>query len=207
MQIVWLLGLGCTATTNPPEDNRQLETDADADADADSDADVDADTDADATGHTADTSDPCADPPQPEILSAEATCMDANTVQFTLTTNLVVDTARVFTQETGNPTPQYADEHTIDLVVVQKDECGELRSGTRTLQAGVQAPGQPDVSTLFPCTGGQGFDGNALTQVFAVLNSGGIVEDCDAIGDGRDDLVNGTSDRAIDPSFPVGSCL
>ncbi|HHO53450.1 MAG TPA: hypothetical protein ENK18_21905 [Deltaproteobacteria bacterium] len=147
------------------------------------------------------------------IVEAGITCDDANTVTFTATTDGLTSGGLIFSQETGNAEPQWADEH--DLESIDWDEnCGSYDNLARTLTTGAGVNDwQVNQSTVFRCDddgAGNPYHHNAdvMSYAFRVYDFDNVMADCIIGGDDPTGMVNGTYNRVNDPVNPgeLASC-
>ena len=129
------------------------------------------------------------------IDSATVTC-DGNTAVFTLeTSGDGPSAASVFSQETGNPTPNFADEH--DFL-----EADGVR-GTLTLELATGGSRGVEGETLFTCAAHHGDPQGIMTYAYRVYDEFGDLSDCIVQGDNPDALIEGGNRvGGGDPSSP-----
>ncbi len=128
----------------------------------------------------------------PMIEDAFVTCDDKNLVTFTIETiGESPVAASVFSQETGNAEPNYADEFEFDTTGVLSDL--EL-----TLETDADSPGAD--RTIFTCPRHHGNPEGVMTYAYRVYDSLGGLADCVIQGDDPDALQNDLLDRVNDPS-------
>ncbi|MBX2804107.1 MAG: hypothetical protein KTR31_40970 [Myxococcales bacterium] len=125
-----------------------------------------------------------------EIVSAGVSC-DGDVATFALETSLPVEFATVYSQETGNPTPQYADEHELPTD-------GESRTLELTLETGDASP-NPNRSTLFSCPGHHGAPEGIMTYAYRIYDGDGVLADCLVQGHDPAALIDGTNERVSEP--------
>lgn len=143
----------------------------------------------------------------PVIQEVRVECLSTNTVRFYARTEGWTDDGYVFSQETGNQTPNYSDEH--DLTAYDWDACGFEDNLERELSTSADYnAAQRNQSTVFSCEPDVHFDGaGVMTYAFAVNDQQGQVADCLAFGEDVNGMKNSpASDRVNEPSFDLGIC-
>lgn len=143
-----------------------------------------------------------AEPKVVTITGGDINCDTTTQVTFTVNTTGVPEDGTVFSQETGNTTPNWSDEH--DLVVSSADACGQDAELTQTLATGAAvADWAPNQSTVFQCTADTHFDADVMTYAFRVYDDTGALLDCLVAGNNPGGLIDGSIDRVNDPSNPT----
>ena len=127
-----------------------------------------------------------------EIDSATVSC-NGTTATFTMSTSGAVPTsASVFSQETGNPEPQYADEHDFPV-----DDSNEL-----ALELAASGSANVSGETVFSCPLHHGSPQNVMTYIYRVYNDGEL-SDCLAQGHDPEIALDDLADRVNNPSRPA----
>jgi len=142
------------------------------------------------------------------IEKATVNCSGGNQVTFFVETKGWTDGGYIFSQGTGNPEPQWSDNHT--LVSVDYDACGNWDQLERTISdvSTLNDPlddWQEDQSTVFGCDTHYG-DPDVMTYAFAVVDLDGNVAACVAYGEDVTGLKNGNEDRVNGPGFDLSQC-
>lgn len=146
-----------------------------------------------------------AEPGVVEIESIDINCDTTTQVTFTVNTVGVAADGNVFSQETGNATPNYSDNHT--LAFDSSDACGQTSVLTRTLTTDTSlANAQPDSSTVFSCAADTHYAADVMTYAFHIFDDGGNELDCLVAGNNPSDLIDGASDRVNEPTYSVADC-
>ena len=111
---------------------------------------------------------------------------------------------RVFTQETGNPEPNWSDDHTLDTIA--SDPLGWYDEIERRLETAVSITDwEPDVSTLFGCQAH--FEApQIMSYALMVTDAAGNLADCVAWGDDPQGMIDGAVDRVNEPPFDLTAC-
>lgn len=144
------------------------------------------------------------------IEQASVECNGNNTVRFAAETKGWTDGGYVFSQETGNPEPQWSDQH--DLASVDFDPCGAFDKLEREIQDGDTLADptndwQENVSSVFQCDDHYESPGIVMSYAFAVVDIDGAFADCVAYGDDPDGLVNDAYNRLANPvGFDASDC-
>jgi hypothetical protein len=109
----------------------------------------------------------------------------------------------VFAEETGNPEPNWSDDHTLELT--DSDALGWWTELARRLETGASLGSwAPNVSTLFRCRAH--FESTVMTYAFAVYDGDGNVVDCVVWGHDPAAMIDGTLARVNDPPFDLAGC-
>ena len=145
-----------------------------------------------------------------QIEEASVTCLSDNRVRFFVETRGWTSSVTVFSQETGNPGTQWADQH--DLTTFKFGQCQDFDQLQQELVTGVdQSVWEPNVSTRFSCEQsddksfvhhGDPEDGGIMTYLVRAYATDGTLADCMVFGHDPVALVEGTADRVVDPERP-----
>lgn len=142
------------------------------------------------------------------IGSASVTCTDT-TVRFQAETVGLTSGGMVFSQETANDEPQWADNHS--LLTYEFDPCGFVDKLERYLDDGSTLEDplneyQTDISTVFTCANHYN-QPNMMTYAFGVNDMSGNLTDCYAFGNDVQGMKAQSYDLAgEDPDFNLIYC-
>ena len=111
----------------------------------------------------------------------------------------------VFSQETANPEPQWADEH--ELRSFEFEPCG-FGDELEEILSGGAGTGDwiPGVSSVFTCADHHDSPEAVMTYAFFVWDPEGNPADCLAFGHDPQGMATAVYDRVSDPSFDVATC-
>lgn len=140
------------------------------------------------------------------ITSASVSCDIYERVTLWAETSARVANGLVFSQETGNVDPHWADEHT--LYEVDQPTTGSLDltyAITLDTEAGLN-DWVVDQSTVFSCS--NHFEANVMSHAFRVYDFGGVLADCLVLGHDPQGLIDNDYARVTDPATPseIASC-
>ncbi len=143
----------------------------------------------------------CATPLPILIGPVSVTCDASDMVTFDLSVDGAASGGLIFSQETGNTTPQFSDEH--DLTATGTSECG---TGSLGLTLATGGAGALNDNTVFSCADHHGSPQGVMSYIAVAFDDTGAQADCYAWGHNPQDAIDGTSDRVVAPTADLSNC-